>query len=117
MKTRKSHRRFAALFTAGMLLFCACMTAFTVMRGSLDFQWEDLNRSLETSYGRERKQQAEYDQVSEELPLTRAELEETQPLADAAAARVTQLKAERKQLRAEKKALEEALKEEEEPHE
>ncbi len=117
MRNRKADRRFAALFTAGMLLFCACMAAFTVLRGSLDFQREDLGRSLETSYGRERKQQAEYDQVSEELPLTRAELEETQPLADAAATRVTQLKSRRKDLRAEKKALEEAPEKEDEPNE
>lgn len=103
---KKSPAWLARLFIGVMLLFCAFLTAFVLLRGSLSFQLADLALSLETSQGRERKQQYEYDQVQTELPLTRAELEETQPLADAAAEKVSQLKAERKRLRAEKKELE-----------
>ena len=103
---KKSPAWLARLFIGVMMFFCLFLTAFVLLRGSLSFQLADLALSLETSEGRERKQQYEYDQVQAELPLTRAELEETQPLADAAVEKVSQLKAERKLLRAEKKELE-----------
>ena len=97
----------ARLFIAVLLVFSMAMAAFTTARSSLDFGLEDTARSLETSRGRERKQQYEYDEAARQLPLTRAELEEVQPQADAAAEEVRQLKEQRKALRAEKKALEE----------
>ena len=93
---------------AVMLAFSLFMAACVFARASLDFQLEDTARSLETSRGRERKQQHEYDEVTAELPLVRAELEELQPRADAAAEEVRTLKEERKRLRAEKKELEQA---------
>ena len=98
----------ARILIAVMAVFCLIMALFLLLRGRLDFQMEDLSLSLETSRGRERKQQAEYDEVTAQLPLTRAELEEAQPLADAAAEEVRGLKEERKRLRAEKKELEQA---------
>ncbi len=98
----------ARLFVAVMLMFSLLMAAAVVIRGHLDFRLEDTARSLETSRGRERKQQQEYDEVVAQLPLTRAELAEAQPMADEAAEEVKRLKEERKQLRAEKAALEEA---------
>lgn len=78
-------------------------------RVSLEYQVEDLTRSVETSHQRERKQQYEYDQVVEKLPATKAELETVTPQAEAAQATVTDLKAQRKALREEKETLEAEL--------
>ena len=94
------------IFAAVMLLFSLGLALWIPLRARLDFQLADTRLSLETSQGRERKQQMEYDQVSEELPKVRAELAETQPLAEAAAAKVKALKETRKELRARKKMLE-----------
>ncbi len=96
----------AWFFAAVMLLFSLTTAAWTVVRKDLDFRLEDTRMSLETSRGRERKQQMEYDQVAEALPRTRAELAEVQPRADAAAEKVKALKEKRKALREEKKRLE-----------
>ena len=63
-------------------------------------------RDLETSRGREDKQQAEYNKAVEELPVVRAELQEKEPLAEEALKTIDDLKVRRKELRAEKKALE-----------
>ena len=95
-------------FVLVMLVFCAAMAFFAIERASLDFSLEDVQRSLETSQGRERKQKHEYDETAAQLPLTRAELEETLPRAEAAAEETARLKAERKRLREEKKELEAA---------
>lgn len=108
----KNDKRLISLFTVVMLLFCAFMVWYVPKRADMDFQLTDVARSLETSRGRERKQQAEYDQVVEDLPKVQEEWEQTQPLADAASAEVDALKAERKRLREEKQALEDALQEE-----
>lgn len=97
----------AGIFVAVMLCFALFMAAEVLTRSRLDFQLDDLARSLETSKGRERKQQYEYDQVTEELPRTRAELAEAEPRAEAAKQTVAELKEERKRLRNEKKELEE----------
>lgn len=75
---------------------------------SLRFNISETEKELDTSMKREEKQRYEYDEVIAELPLVRADLAEKQPLAEAAAAEVTELKAERKALRAEKAALESA---------
>ena len=100
--------RTVCFFLAVMLAFSLVMAVFTVLRARVNFQLDDLARSLETSRGRERKQQYEYDEVTASLPQVQAELEETQPLAREAAEEVSRLKEERKRLRAEKKKLEEA---------
>ena len=89
-----------------MLLFSLGMGYMTAARENLDFQLEDTARSLETSQGRERKQQYEYEQAEAELPLVQAELAETEPLAAAAREAVTALKEERKTLRQLKKEKE-----------
>ena len=94
------------LFAAVMLLFSLTTAAWAVMRKELDFRLEDTRMSLDTSRGRERKQQYEYDEAAEALPRTRTELAEVQPEADAAAERVKALKDRRKALREEKKRLE-----------
>jgi len=95
-----------ALFCLLMLLFCATLAALTVLRAQTDFQLEDVARSLETSRGRERKQQAEYEEAAAELPRVREELAKVQPLADAAEQEAAELKEKRKALREEKKARE-----------
>ena len=100
---------FAALFTAVMLALCAVIAFCAVEQVSLRFQVDDLTLSLETSRQRELKQTYEYNEVTAALPLVQAELDATQPLADAAVAVVTEQKATRKALREEKAALEEAL--------
>ena len=67
---------------------------------------DDVSLSLETSYGRENKQQYEYDQVALEIPLIHAEIEEKSPLAFEAESAVIRLKARRNELREKKKNLE-----------
>ncbi len=107
----KGDRALMWAFTCVMLVFCLFLGWYVPSRGDLDFRLADIELSLETSYGREKKQQYEYDEVTVKLPLTRAELEETKPLAEEAEAAVKALKEERKALREEKAALEAALKE------
>jgi len=97
------------VFTCIMLAFCAFLFWYVLTMNSLSFRLTDTRLSLETSQGRERKQQAEYNQVSLELPETRQALEALLPETEAAQAQVDALKAERKALREKKKALEEAL--------
>ena len=93
-----------------VLLLCALfLIVYVPAMAWRQFQLDDTALSLETSQGRERKQQYEYDEVTAALPETRAKLAEVQPLADEAAAKVAELKARRKELRAEKKELEAAL--------
>ena len=101
----KTDRILLWIFTGILLLFCLFLVWFIPDRADLDFRLADIDLSLETSYGRERKQQYEYDQVTAELPVVRAELEETQPLADAASETVDRLKEERRRLREEKAEL------------
>ncbi|MBQ9252685.1 MAG: hypothetical protein IJ188_08625 [Clostridia bacterium] len=103
---RRSLGWLRGIFIGVMLLFCVTMTGYVLLRAGMDFELEDVARSLETSQGRERKQQYEYDQVVAELPVVQAQLAEVEPLAEKAAQTVKLLKEERKQLRAEKKELE-----------
>ena len=104
MKRRENGWAWA--FALTMLLFSLAMMLWVPLRARLDDQLADIRLSLETSQGRERKQQMEYDQVTEELPKVRAELAEVQPQADAAAEEVQRLKEIRRELRERKKALE-----------
>ena len=103
---KKGMSGFSRLFVAVMLAFSLAAAACTVIRAGLDFSLEDTARSLETSRGRERKQQAEYDEASAALPLVLEELAGVQPKAEAAAEAVSALKEERKRLRQVKKEME-----------
>ena len=94
-----------------MFLFSLFMIVYVPLRSYQRFQIADLELSLETSLGRERKQQYEYDEVTTELPLVRERLQELQPLADEAKAQKSELKDRRKALREEKSALEQQLEE------
>ena len=74
---------------------------------SLQSSVSETRQNLETSRGRERKQLDEYNKAVADLPLVKAELENTAPLAAEAEQLVSDLKARRKELRQEKKVLEE----------
>ncbi len=106
---KKGSMFFSVVFSFVMLVFVFFLIWQIPSRANLNFQLVDTEVSLDTSHGRERKQQAEYDQVVAQLPLTQAELEEAQPLAEEAVAKVAALKEERSALREEKKRLEEML--------
>lgn len=98
-----------ALFVAVMFLTCAVVCWYAAEQYSLRFQIADLTLSLDTSRQREVKQQYEYDQVTEAIPLVQAELAEKEPLAEAARAREKDLRAQRKALRAANADLEARL--------
>ena len=104
MNRRKSF--FPLLFVLVMLLCVLFISWYLPTVSTLRFSLEDRKISLETSQGRERKQQHEYDETVAAIPETEAELERILPLSEAAREEVRQLKKERKQLRQEKKELE-----------
>lgn len=94
------------LFSVVMLICVFFLVWYLPSVGMRRFKLEDVQKSLETSQGRERKQQHEYDETVAAIPETEAELERILPLSEAAREEVRQLKKERKQLRQEKKELE-----------
>ena len=106
---KRTDHFITVVFTVLMLLFVIFMIWYLPSVSSLRFRISDMEKSLETSRGRERKQEYEYSQVLTELPLVQAELEETLPLLNDADEQVKALKAQRKELRARKKDLEEKL--------
>lgn len=100
---------FRAVFVTVMFLTCAVLAWYAVSQYELRFQVADLTLSLDTSRQREAKQQYEYDQVVAQLPVVRAQVAELEPLAAAAVATETDLRAQRKALRAENASLLEQL--------
>ena len=102
----KTVRSFAVLFSIIMLLFVLFIVWYVPAIGQMRFQLDDIGKSLETSRGRERKQQHEYDEVVASIPEVQAELDNILPLSTSAAEEVKKLKEERKQLRETKKELE-----------
>ena len=107
MNRRKSV--FPVVFVLVMLLCVLFIAWYLPTVSSLRFRLQDANVSLETSQGRERTQQHEYDETVAALAAAQEELASVQPLADQAAEEKKALKEERKQLRQEKKELEEKL--------
>ena len=105
--SRKSF--FPFLFSLIMLAAVLFLAWYIPAVSSRAFQLDDLQKSLETSRGRERKQQYEYEKVVAEIPEIQAELDQVQPQTEAAEAEFDELKAERKKLRKEKKELEKQL--------
>ncbi len=99
---------FPVLFSIVMMIFVAFLLWYIPAVSSLRFTLNDKQQSLETSQGRERKQQYEYNQTVEAIPETEAELERVLPLCEEAQEKVRELKKERKALRNEKKELEKA---------
>ena len=100
---------FPFLFSLIMLAAVLFLVWYVPAVSGRAFQLEDLQKSLETSQGRERKQQFEYDKVVSEIPEIQAELDLIQPQTDAAEKEFSELKAERKKLKKEKKELEKQL--------
>ena len=107
MKTSRSSLPF--LFALVMILFVLFIVWYLPSAGELRFRIDDVAKSIETSRGRERKQQYEYDKVVSEIPEVRTALDQILPQAENAKEEVTALKAERKRLRGEKKKLEKQL--------
>lgn len=95
MKQKGLSLAFAVL----LLFFSLFLFWYGISVSGLRFQLEDTQISLETSYGRERKQQKEYDEVQAALPAARKELEELLPKVSQAEKEVAELKALRKELR------------------
>lgn len=101
------------LFTAVMvavLLLCSAVVAFTLFHhAAVTEQITQVQANLDAVRGRLRKQQAEYAQYQEELPLILAQLEAVQPDAQAAYDQEQALRQQRKELRAENSALADEL--------
>lgn len=107
----RQHRIFPLLFTVIMLAFVLFLVWYVPAVSQLRFRLQDTQRSLETSQGRERKQQYEYDKVVSEIPEIQAELDLIRPQTEAAEQEVADLKTRRKELRSVKKELEKQLEE------
>jgi len=104
MKTARSV--FPVVFSLIMLICVLFLIWYLPAVSERRFQLEDIQKSLETSQGRERKQQHEYEETVAAIPEVQAELDRVLPLAEAAQQEVKSLKAERKTLREQKKVLE-----------
>ena len=107
MNRRKSV--FPVIFVLVMFLCVLFISWYLPAVSGLRYRLQDAKVSLETSQGRERKQQHEYDETVRALSEAKEELDRVQPLADQAADEKKTMKEERKQLRQEKKELEEKL--------
>ena len=84
-------------FVTIMLLFVLFVFWYVPSDASLRFQLQDVQKSYETSQGRERKQQKEYDDAAAAIPETEAEIAGIKPKSEAAQQEVTELKEQRKQ--------------------
>ncbi len=100
---------FRAVFITVMFFTCAILCWYAASQYQLQFQIADLSLSLETSRGREIKQQYEYDQVAAQLPLVEEQVALLEPQAAAAQAVEKELRAQRKTLRAENAELAQKL--------
>lgn len=102
-------RAFTAVLVA-VLLLCSAVVAVTLFhQASVLEKLSQVQANLEAVQGRLRKQEAEYAQYQEELPLILAQVAELQPEADAAYELEQALRQQRKDLRAENSALADEL--------
>lgn len=92
-------RWFRLLFVLVMLTLCTVMVTQIIQHHDLSARIADLRGKIETAEKRLAKQQAELEEYSAELPVVLAELETIAPAAEAAVARVAELKAQRSILR------------------
>ncbi len=97
---------FTILCVMVLFVFAAFLAWYIPSQSSVLSGIEETKRSLETSRGREGKQQDEYDKAVQDLPVMQAELQEKQPLVDEAEKKVADLKSRRNDLRQEKEELE-----------
>ena len=107
MKQRRS--LLPVLFSALLFIFVLFVVWYIPSVGSLKYKLSDIDKSLETSYGRERKQQYEYDETFSQIPEIREELKLLSPQTEAAQNEVSELKDQRKKLRERKKELQAVL--------
>ena len=107
MNSKKS--LLPVIFSVVMLVFVLFLIWYLPSVRERRFQLQDVQLSLETSRGRERKQQHEYDETVAAIPEVQAELDRIMPLAEQAQLEVKNLKDERKSLREEKKKFESGL--------
>ena len=105
---KKPNSPFSLCCVVVLIAFAVFMVWYIPSLSSVRGKTEETRQLLETSIGREGKQQDEYDKAVADLPVVQEELKEKQPLAEQAAQKVTDLKARRKELRAEKQSLEAA---------
>lgn len=101
----KRHPVFAAVFSVIMMVCVLFLLWYVPAVSNRSLVLKDIQKQLETSRGRERKQQYEYDETVSAIPEAEAELERILPLSEAAQQEVKELKKERKKLRNEKKKL------------
>ena len=104
----KKGNALTVLFTVTMLVCVLFIVWYLPAVNKRLFQLEDIQKSLETSLGRERKQQSEYDETVGLIPEVETELERILPLVEAAKEEVKILKKERKTLRKQIKELEDS---------
>ena len=97
--------RFSMFFSLVMLFCVLAWIVYLPLSSLWHNRLNDLTLSLETSEGRERKQEHEYEEVLAELPQAEQQLAEIQPQADEALNTVAALKARRKELREAVRAL------------
>lgn len=106
---KKESSAFLTAIVLFLFLFSLFMCWYLPSVSSLRTKTAETRQSLETSRGRENKQQAEYDKAVAELPVIQEQLREALPLAEKASENVDLLKARRKELRSEKQELEQKL--------
>ena len=104
MKNSRSH--LPVVFAFVMLLCVLFLAWYLPAVNERSFQLQDIQKSIETSLGRERKQQYEYDETVASIPEVQAEIDRLAPLNEEISQEVSTLKEERKRLRQEKKELE-----------
>ena len=105
----KRRSLFPVLFVSVMLFLVLFLIWYLPAVNQRLFMLQDVQQSIETSQGRERKQQYEFDQTVAAIPEIQAELDRVIPLEEEASREVQALKDERKQLRQQKKDLEAKL--------
>ena len=99
--------RFALCCAAFFIVFTVFMAWYIPSISSIRSRTAETRQSLETSRGREKKQQTEYDKAVTELPVILEELKIKEPLALEAEQKVSELITIRNELREEKNNLEE----------
>ena len=101
----KSSKGFSLLIAAVLLCFAFFLAWHHVSDAALRFNLADTELMLETSYGRERKQNKEHEDYLESITKAEEKLALLLPQVEAADAESTSLKETRKQLRAERDQL------------
>lgn len=102
-------RRGALIFALGMLICVFVLVMTWGQTASLRAEAADIRNQQNILEGKMRRQQSEFEELEEELPLLRAETAETAPLAEAAMTADDEAKTLRRQLRKDVQALKEEV--------